>query len=184
MGNEHLNKDMGRHPLGTAEQIDDERTALTFERVYAHPVEDVWAALTLPGETIKWLAESDGDLQVGGAFNLRWLNVAEEDLEWWDGRILQIEPPNLLVYTNKAHGLLRWELEPTDDDGGAGCRLKFTNVVNAVGETALMSAAGWHTHLDHLQESLSGRPVDWPHWWEDFFPAWEEVHGEYVANNK
>ncbi|GAB3518884.1 SRPBCC family protein [Arthrobacter monumenti] len=180
MGNENLNRDMARHPLGGVEQIDDERSALTFERVYAYPVEDVWAALTRPEQTIKWLAESDGELQVGGAFNLRWRNVPEEDLEWWEGRILQIEPPNLLVYNNQAHGLLRWELEPTDDDGGAGTRLKFTNVVNAVGEQALMSVAGWHTHLDHLQEALQGRSVDWPHWWEDLYPSWEAVHADYV----
>lgn len=180
MGNKDLNKNMGRHPLGTVEPIDDQRTALTFERVYTSPVADVWEALLRPEKTIAWLAESEGDLHVGGAFNLRWLNVAEENLEWWHGRIMQIEPPNLLVYTNSAHGLLRWELEATDDDGGAGCRLKFTNVVNTVGQAALMSAAGWHTHLDHLQECLVGRAVDWPHWRDDFFPAWEAVHAEYA----
>lgn len=179
MGNENLNKDLGRYELGTVEQIDNERTVLSFERTYRHPVEDVWSALTKPEETVKWLAESDSRLQVGGHFNLQWLNVDDANLEWWDGRILQIEPPHLLVYTNSAHGLLRWELEPADDDGGNGSCLKFSNVVNAVGETALMSAAGWHAHLDHLREALDGNAMDWPRWWEDFHPSWEAIHAEY-----
>ncbi|GAB3272161.1 SRPBCC family protein [Arthrobacter pigmenti] len=180
MGNANLNKDLGRFELGAVEQIDDTRTAISFERIYPHPLEDVWAALTHPEETIKWLAESDSSLQVGGHFNLRWLNVDEADLEWWDGRILQIEPPHLLVYTNSAHGLLRWEVEAAD--GGDRSRLKFSNVLNAVGETALMSAAGWHAHLDHLQEALDGKAVDWPHWWRDFHPSWETIHAEYVRS--
>ncbi|WP_051298929.1 SRPBCC family protein [Arthrobacter castelli] len=178
MGNANLNKELGRYGLGAVEQIDDERTALNFERSYPHPVQDVWAALTTAEGTIAWLAQSDASLKVGGHFDLRWLNVADADRQWWNGRILQIEPPRLLVYTNSAHGLLRWELDA--DDGGRRCRLKFSNVVNAVGETALMSAAGWHAHLDHLREALDGKVMDWPHWWHDFYPAWEAIHAEYI----
>ena len=24
--------------------------------------------------------------------------------------------------------------------------------------------AGWHIHLDHLEDALDGTPVDWPEW--------------------
>ena len=44
-----------------------------------------------------------------------------------------------------------------------------------------MSLAGWHVHLDHLQEALEGKSVDWQHWWDDFYPCWEQAHALYAA---
>ncbi len=47
-----------------------------------------------------------------------------------------------------------------------------------------MSLASWHVHLDHLKESLSGKAVDWPRWWDDFYPSWEKIHASYQEGLK
>jgi hypothetical protein len=44
-----------------------------------------------------------------------------------------------------------------------------------------MSLAGWHVHLDHLQEALEGKSVHWQGWWDDFYPCWEQAHAQYAA---
>jgi hypothetical protein len=38
--------------------------------------------------------------------------------------------------------------------------------------------AGWHFHLDALEEALAGHAVDWPNWPID---RWAEHHDRYVA---
>lgn len=181
MGNADINKDMARHPLGEAEFLPDGTTRLVFVRHYHHPVARVWRAITDPAETRKWWAESRGELTPGSSFSLRWLNGDEADLEWWDGKVLAIEEPRLFELTNSAHGLLRFELEPAEVDGVPGTRVTFTNVLSAAADQVTLSLAGWHTHLDHLQEALEGRELDWPRWYEELLPAWEQIHRDYAA---
>ncbi|XAS68532.1 metalloregulator ArsR/SmtB family transcription factor [Micrococcaceae bacterium Sec5.7] len=187
--NESINKDMSRHPLGTLERLDDGTVRLTFVREYAHPVEAVWAAITDPAQTSKWWAAARGSAQPGSEFSLQWLNGEDGELEWWHGEVLRSEPPHLFEHSNSQHGLLRWELEaaivrvPDTAGGGSkqGTRLTFTNIVSAPDDAVTMSLAGWHVHLDHLQEALEGREADWPPWMETELPAWRRIHEEYQA---
>ena len=37
--------------------------------------------------------------------------------------------------------------------------------------------AGWHIHLDFLEEALDGHRVDWPNWPKD---RWDAHHERYV----
>jgi hypothetical protein len=74
------------------------------------------------------------------------------------------------------HGRLRWELEPDGD----GTRLEFTCTLSASEEDLAKALAGWHIHLDHLADALDGRPVDWPHWWEEHGATWESYHQRYA----
>ena len=41
--------------------------------------------------------------------------------------------------------------------------------------------AGWHVHLDHLEDALAGRAVDWARWDEEHRPAWQAHHDRYAA---
>jgi hypothetical protein len=72
--------------------------------------------------------------------------------------------------------VLRWELRETAD----GCALTFICTVALPDEFVLKNLAGWHIHLDHLAGALDGRPVDWPQWWTEHYPAWEQHHARYA----
>ncbi|WP_427016286.1 SRPBCC domain-containing protein [Pseudarthrobacter sp. P1] len=181
-----LNTDMARHPLGDADRRGDGTTVLVFVREYAFPAEQVWAMLTDPALTELWWARTRGTARTGSSFDLKWLNGKDmgegNELDWWNGKVLAAEPGRLLEISNAMHGVIRAEVVPLS--GGAsdgGTRLVFTNAVHAPEEVVLMSLAGWHCHLDHLQEALEGKSVDWPHWWDDFYPAWEKIHAAYQA---
>lgn len=181
--NTELNTDMSRHPLGSVDRRSDDSAVLTLVRDYPFPAGEVWAMLIDPANTEKWWARTRGAARTGSSFDLKWLNAKDtgegNELDWWNGKVLAAEPERLFEITNAMHGTIRVELESTD--GGAGTRMVFTNTIHAPEEVHLMSLAGWHCHLDHLQEALEGKSVDWPHWWDDFYPAWETIHTAYQA---
>jgi uncharacterized protein YndB with AHSA1/START domain len=176
---------------GTVELIDG-RHVLNFERSLAHPVERVWAALTEPGELAGWLAEADLDLVEGGSIVLRWQNhVTEEDAERYGielpedysgppvihGTITRLDPPRLVEWDTEGHGLLRWELRAQGD----GCVLTFTNTLPPDADFPIpQSLAGWHGHLELLEDALAGRPADWPNW---PIERWAEVRDRYAMQH-
>lgn len=179
--NAALNKDMTRFALGTAVPLDAERTELTLTRQYAVAPDILWAMLTDPEKTPLWWAKVRGNPAKGSSFDLKWLNVKDEghgiESDWWNGRVIDAAEPAFLEVSNSMHGTIRMELTATE----TGSELVFTNIVSVPAEVVLMSLAGWHVHLDHLQEALAGKSVDWDHWWDDFFPCWEKVHELYSA---
>ena len=179
--NAQLNKDMRRFPLGTATALDAERTQLTLTRHYPVAPDVLWEMLTAPDKTIMWWAKIRGSANPGTSFDLKWLNLKDEgqgiESDWWYGRVIAAQKPQLLEISNDIHGRIRMELTPT----GEGTELVFTNVVSLPPGVELMSLAGWHVHLDHLQEALESKSVDWQHWWDDFYPCWEQAHALYAA---
>jgi uncharacterized protein YndB with AHSA1/START domain len=162
--------------LGTVRKSGD-TYVLRYERQFAHPVQRVWAALTHPAEMRAWWADADVDLRLGGQVELRWLNVRDDKPGTVArGTVSALEPPYLVEYDTDVHGVLRWELRETDD----GCALTFLCTVALPEEFFLKNLAGWHIHLDHLADALDGRPVEWPHWWTEHYPAWEQHHQRYA----
>ena len=160
--------------LGTVEKRGD-RAALRFERHLAHPIEDVWAAITEPEQLVAWLAEAEIELIEGGAVVLRWLNTdTEGNQAVARGTITRLEPPRLLEMDTDLHGTLRWHLVAEDD----GCRLIFTATTGMAAHWLPVLLAGWHAHLDFLADALAGGRVDWPHWPLDH---WQVLHDAYVA---
>jgi hypothetical protein len=46
-----------------------------------------------------------------------------------------------------------------------------------------MNLAGWHIHLDILEQALEGKSYDWEKDWETHgLPRWEELHKRYLAS--
>ncbi|MDQ0278650.1 uncharacterized protein YndB with AHSA1/START domain [Arthrobacter silviterrae] len=180
--NNHLNKDMARFGPGTVDPAGPDGVKLTLVRDYSAAPADVWAMFTDPAKTQMWWCRVRGQARTGSSFDLKWLNVKDEghgiESDWWNGRVLAAEAPQLLELSNAMHGTIRVELAPNDD---GGTRLVFTNTLAVPDEVVPMSLAGWHVHLDHLQEALDGKSVDWQHWWDDFYPCWEKVHAGYAA---
>jgi uncharacterized protein YndB with AHSA1/START domain len=156
---------------GTIETLDDGRYVLRYERQLSHPVEQVWEALTDPDQVEQWWARADVELAEGGRARFEWLNgdaVAE-------GRVTRLEPPRTIEFDTDIHGRLLWELEPE----GAGTRLTLTVTAALPDEHLASVRAGWHVHLDFLEDALDGRPVDWPNWPKD---RWEKHNAVYEAS--
>jgi uncharacterized protein YndB with AHSA1/START domain len=141
---------------------------LRFKRHFHHSIERVWAAITEPGQLVAWLAEADVDLRKGGRIQLRWLNTGTV----LNGTITQLDPPRLLEYAGDIHGLLRWELQEVP----GGCVLTFSSTIPAPDFRIALFLAGWHVHLDFLEEALDGHVVDWPHWPKD---RWDRHYERY-----
>ena len=167
-----------------AKQLTDDGTVetteggyqLQFERRINHPIERVWNALTDPDRLIEWLAAAPTlDLTPGGAIELRWQNTDPDGNQAIAiGTITALEPPSTIEYDTDIHGLIRWELEPSQ----GGCLLRLTVRHDLPDEYLTMAMAGWHIHIDFLEEALSGTAVDWPNWPID---RWEVHHERYIA---
>lgn len=170
----------GADPGGAAEGVLERNDAglavLRFERRLGHPVERVWAALTDPGELVRWWGEAEVEPAVGGRFDVRWLNTDEDGRgAFMRATITRFEPPTVLETSGDIHGVLRWELRP---DGGGGTVLAFSSTLELPGEYGSRVLAGWHYHLDALAEILDGGSVDLVHLPND---RWERIHGRYAA---
>ncbi|MEZ4521683.1 MAG: SRPBCC family protein [Thermomicrobiales bacterium] len=147
---------------------------LQFKRELRHPIEKVWAALTEPNKMTHWFAvATEFEKSVGGSVELRWQNTdTEGNYAVARGRITRFVPPTLIEYDTDIHGLIRWELEPSAE----GCRLTLTVRHDLPDEFITIVMAGWHVHIDFLEDALDGTPVDWSDWPVD---RWEAHHAEY-----
>jgi uncharacterized protein YndB with AHSA1/START domain len=151
----------------------DERPTLQFERRLAYPVEAVWHAITEPSELVHWFPSQVAvDLRVGGAMEFTFEHMPLDAPSSMPGRVTELDPPRLFAfYWGEDH--LRFELQPAD--GGAGCRLRFT-VVLETSDKAARDAAGWHQCLGALERHLSGAAVEGPY----ESGQWQEHYAEYT----
>jgi uncharacterized protein YndB with AHSA1/START domain len=155
---------------GTAEFHAD-HAILRFERRLDHPVDQVWAAITEPGELDAWWGRVNVDLRAGGSMRIEWLNG---DVTM-DATITELEPPRLLEIEGEPHGTLRFELEPH----GNGTLLRFTTRSQIPDEFRAKVLAGWHFHLDALEDFLDDATrIDWPNWPMD---RWQAIHDRHYA---
>jgi uncharacterized protein YndB with AHSA1/START domain len=157
---------------GAVRKVDD-GYELRFERVYAAPIEEVWALLTDAERVEEWLGVADVELRLGGRFRL--LEVGGQGIA---GVILTLEPPHVLEYTwdsaEWTGGTVRYELTETED---GGTRLVFTHIhpLRSWDLFRYKSLAGWHTLLDLLELAVEGRPESW------HMERWQTHHDRYVA---
>jgi uncharacterized protein YndB with AHSA1/START domain len=127
--------------------------ALIFVRELAHPIEEVWSAVTDPGRVVAWLpCPIDGDLTTVGS---PLLFVFPEDAgvdHPSTGEVLVSDRPTRLAFS--------WEDEEIridlQDAGDEASRLGFTNLMPTDSTpAAARTAAGWHVCLDALEEHLN-----------------------------
>jgi uncharacterized protein YndB with AHSA1/START domain len=138
---------------GTYEIVDD-RSALTFARRLAHPVERVWRAVTEPSELAHWFPSAvSGDMTPGGTLTFEFPGGEMPPME---GEVIELDPPRTLAFT-WGDDMLRIELEPVDE----GCVLHFVVLFDEA-ERASRDAAGWHVCLDQLEQHLGGAQTDAP----------------------
>ncbi|MGH3759609.1 SRPBCC family protein [Actinophytocola sp.] len=156
-------REIGNLPVATGEG-----RSLLLRRGYEAPIEDVWNACTDPDRISRWLAPIEGDLRLGGTFQLK---------DNAGGEILRCDEPRLIKVTWRLGEGMATEVEvrfAPDGDGGTVLELEHASpaeivdeLVRAYGPGATIGiGCGWDLTLLGLDLFLHGVRFD-PATWED-----------------
>ena len=149
---------------GTISADPDGRRRLVFRRSWPDPAADVWAALTEPERSERWIGRYDGERRAGaeGPFTM----TAEEGSPVSQVRIEECAPPQRLVLRFLDEMAWRIELDLTEDGGTT--TLVLTQVLPDDSGLADI-ATGWHWYLDRLDAVVTGAEL--PPAWDQFLAA-------------
>jgi uncharacterized protein YndB with AHSA1/START domain len=135
-----------------------ERQVLTFDRILHHPPEQVWEALTrAEGIGRWWQSDAEVEPRVGGRFHLRF-RAFDHSLT---GIVTAYDPPARFGFT--------WPEEAAGKDSHVlfellphplGTHLRLVHELS-VDADATEFAAGWHWHLDGLDDAAKGIATPW-----------------------
>ncbi len=126
------------------------------EAVYPHPMDDVWRAISDAAAISEWFIKADFEPRVGTDYTFT------HEQTTITGKVLEVEPPSLLVYTWNVSGTdavttVKWALAPE----GAGTKLTIEHWgFEGFGENATkmfnVSTHGWDTVAIELEKYLAG----------------------------
>lgn len=153
--------------------VHDEHWTLVFVRELRHPPVKVWAALTDPEQLGKWAPfTADRDLAALGEARLAMID-SDQPLDV-PGRVTEVDPPALLVYS-WGGDVLRWELAETP----TGTRLTLRHTA---ADRALLPklAAGWHLCLLVAERLLAGTPIPPIRGMDALNYGWPELNESYA----
>lgn len=113
--------------IGNQAVASGEGRSLLLRRTYDASIEDVWSACTEPDRISRWLAPIDGELRLGGTFQLK---------DNAGGEILRCEEPHLIKVTwAMGEGMLtEVEVRLTPGDGGTILELEHASPAKIVDE--------------------------------------------------
>ena len=157
--------------LGSA----DGKGVVRMEDRFDTHIDDLWSALTDPPRLARWYGEVQGDLRVGGEFDVRVTDAWEGT-----GRVDACEPPRRLLVTMRDADPRpgqpeEWVIEAqlTADDG------QTVLVVEERGlPLPLLAAygAGVQIHFENIAELIAGRDLrDTESRWGELLPAYEAM---------
>jgi uncharacterized protein YndB with AHSA1/START domain len=132
-----------------------ETLTVVVERVFPHPAEKVWRALTENPLIAQWLMKNDFEPVVGRKFQFRFDPVPN-----WDGiidcEVLAIEPLKQLSYTWGSFGLktvVLWTLTPAD--GGTHVRMEQSGFSPEHQAAYKGAQYGWQKFFGGLESVLN-----------------------------
>ncbi len=154
---------------------------LQFVRLLPGTIDRVWELITDPEQRALWFAGGPTEMKAGGSMQLIFNNsqfcppdpVPEKYKDYGDGfvskaTVLRCEPPAL--FEIEWEGVVRFELE--EQDGKVQLTLTHEKLADSH-ETRTGTLAGWHNHLDILEDRLNSRAP------EPFWPAHMKLEEEY-----
>src|SRR6478672_5411160 len=158
----------GTRILGSLRLADD-TGIVRMESRFDTDIDDLWSALTDPRRLVRWIAEVEGDLSLGGEFRARFTSGWEGT-----GRVEACEPPRrLLVRTRDADEPNEEVLEAILASDGDQTIL----IIEARGlptEYLAAHGAGWQVHVEDLAAHLAGRErCDIKARWDELMPAYQ-----------
>jgi uncharacterized protein YndB with AHSA1/START domain len=145
-----------------------DRWTVEYVRVFAHPIERVWRAITNPAEFRVWFVPGRLDLNVGGEF---WFGD-----DGFTGTVLKLDPPRFVRFSGPAKGdsgYFQYELSEAD----GGTRMRFVQHFDPAGAHSATPddlggdlpvpgtpwkpgfVGGWHEFWDALGDHLDGAAV-------------------------
>lgn len=129
--------------------------SVVIEKIFAHPPEKLWRALTEPALLTQWLLKNNFLPEIGREFQFR-----NEPVGGWDGvidcRLLALDPPRRLAYSWSALGLdSTVEFTLTPANGGTHLRMEHAGF-RANHDAAYKGAQyGWQGFLGKLEKMLA-----------------------------
>lgn len=128
--------------------------SVVMERVFAHPAEKVWRALTESPLLAQWLMRNDFEPTAGRRFQFR-----SEPMPQWDGviecEVVVVERLKQLSYSWKALGLdslVLWTLTPVA--GGTHVRMEQSGFREDQQQAFKGAGHGWRRFFDGLEKVL------------------------------
>jgi uncharacterized protein YndB with AHSA1/START domain len=154
--------------IGNRAVASGEGRSLLLRRVYDTSVADMWSACTDPERISRWLGPVEGDLRLGGTYQLK---------DNAGGEILRCEEPHLLKVTWVLGEGMSTEVEvrlAADGDDRTVFELEHASPAGIVDEMVraygpggtIGIGGGWDLALLGLDRYLRGAPLD-PATWED-----------------
>jgi uncharacterized protein YndB with AHSA1/START domain len=129
--------------------------ALVVERVFPHPPQKLWRALTDGSLLAQWLLNNDFEPVVGRRFQFR-----REPMPNWNGvidcEVFVVEPFKQLSYSWVAMGLetvVRWTLTPAD--GGTQLRMEQSGFGPDREANYKGAKYGWQSFFNVLERTLT-----------------------------
>lgn len=164
---------MNRTPTGRLIQTDRGRELL-LTRSFRASIEDVWASITEPEQTARWLGAWTGE--PGPGRTVRLTMAFEEGAEPSDVRIEACEPPRrLAVAMVDAAGSWLLELELREQDGTTEVRL--THHLDESADPA-SCGPGWEYYLDNLVAARTDGPLPS---FDEYYPAQKAYYEQQAA---
>jgi uncharacterized protein YndB with AHSA1/START domain len=150
-------------PSGSLEATADGRD-LRLSRTLDVPVEELWAWLTEPTRTARWIGGWSGEPGAGRTVRFT-LNFEEGDPEA-NVRITVCQPPRHLAIelSDEVGG---WRLEALVAEAGGGSTVTLVHHLDDAANPAEVGP-GWEYYLDNLLAAQAGRA---PVRFEDYYPA-------------
>ncbi len=133
---------------------EDTTRTVVVERVFRHPPEKLWRALTENPLIAQWLMNNDFEPVVGQRFQFR-----ADPVPNWNGlidcEVLLVDPQKQLSYTWESLGLrsvVLWTLTPT----GAGTHVRMEHSGFRPDQQAAYQGAtyGWNKFISNLEPVL------------------------------
>jgi uncharacterized protein YndB with AHSA1/START domain len=157
----------GSSVVGTLRAVDG-KGVVRMESIYDTDIEDLWTALTDPRRLSRWIADVEGDLQLGGVFHARFTSTWEGS-----GRVDVCERPTRLVVTmtdQHVETVIEARLIAEADR----TRLVIEDRGLPLGELAA-HGAGWQAHVEDLAAHVADQqPADWKTRWLELTPEYRE----------
>ncbi|MBW4039036.1 MAG: SRPBCC domain-containing protein [Acidobacteria bacterium] len=130
--------------------------SVVIERVFAHPPERLWRALTEKPLIAQWLMNNDYEPVAGRRFQFR-----ADPMPQWDGviecEVLIVEPMRQLSYRWAALGLdsvVLWTLTATE--GGTHVRMEHSGFRNDQQAAYQGATYGWQRFIGALERVAGG----------------------------
>ncbi len=160
----------GANIVGTLRHLENGKGAVRMEDLYNTDIDDLWSALTDPKRLARWVAEVEGDLQLGGKFHAKFTSS-------WEG-------PGRVDICQAPHHLAVAMAPGTPDETVIEAILasehdKTRLVIEERGiplDELVAHGAGWQAHVEDLTAHLHGRNAsDWRTRWIELIPAYEDL---------